>query len=202
MMTSWACHDGNARLRPATAYAGPITVEDRVAHRGGRARSCPRSWAPPGCRSTSVASKRLFTNAQSLAIAHRDRGCVKCGAPVARCEVHHINFWSNGGRSDIDNGVLLCSGCHHRLHEQRWTLERDGDRYEVHDHHARKNLAYRGTPARTRSESKPACPARHPLVRWRAASLPGNGEGTRARGPLDSAGASRDTQRARGWLVS
>jgi 5-methylcytosine-specific restriction protein A len=66
---------------------------------------------------------RFFTPAQKLAIALRDGGCARCGVPVARCDVHHIKFWSLGGPTDIDNGVLLCSGCHHRLHDFGWEIE-------------------------------------------------------------------------------
>lgn len=72
-------------------------------------------------------ARRLFTRTQRLALAERDGGCAKCGAPVARCDVHHIRWWSHGGRSDLDNGVLLCVGCHHRLHDCGWGIEvRDG----------------------------------------------------------------------------
>jgi hypothetical protein len=71
--------------------------------------------------------RRLFTRAQRLALAERDGGCAKCGAPIARCDVHHIRWWSRGGGSDLANGVLLCVGCHHRLHDFGWGIEvRDG----------------------------------------------------------------------------
>jgi len=70
-------------------------------------------------------AKRLFSPAQRIAIANRDGGCAKCGAPVARCDVHHIRWWSQGGRTDISNGVLLCVGCHHRLHDYGWGIEID-----------------------------------------------------------------------------
>lgn len=65
---------------------------------------------------------RCFTPAQRMAIAVRDKGCARCGEIVARCDVHHITFWSMEGRSDIDNGVLLCVGCHHRLHDFGWEI--------------------------------------------------------------------------------
>jgi 5-methylcytosine-specific restriction protein A len=68
-------------------------------------------------------AQRLFTPAQRLAIALRDGGCARCGAPVARCHVHHIKWWSDDGPTDIDNGVLLCSGCHHRLHDFGWEID-------------------------------------------------------------------------------
>jgi 5-methylcytosine-specific restriction protein A len=67
-------------------------------------------------------ANRCFTPAQRLAIALRDKGCAKCGVPVNWCDVHHIVFWSMGGESNIDNGVMLCVGCHHRLHEYGWEI--------------------------------------------------------------------------------
>lgn len=66
---------------------------------------------------------RCFTLPQRIAIAVRDKGCAKCGAPVNRCDVHHIQFWSLAGLSNIDNGVLLCVGCHHRLHDYGWEIQ-------------------------------------------------------------------------------
>lgn len=72
-------------------------------------------------------AKRLFTPAQKLAIAERDDGCVGCGAPPAWCHVHHLAWWDrDGGRTDLGNGVLLCTGCHHRLHADGWEIRVDG----------------------------------------------------------------------------
>lgn len=71
--------------------------------------------------------KRGFTRAQKLALALRDGGCAFCGAPVAWTEVHHIRWWTrHGGRTDLDNGVLLCTACHHRLHDDGWDIRIDG----------------------------------------------------------------------------
>ena len=60
-------------------------------------------------------SIRLANAHQHLAVAVRDRGCVTCGAPMHRCEIHHIREWENGGPTDIDNLMALC-GPHHRAH--------------------------------------------------------------------------------------
>lgn len=70
--------------------------------------------------------KRGFTKAQRLALAERDGGCACCGAPVAWAEVHHIQWWSRGGRTDLSNGILLCTGCHHRIHDDGWEIRIDG----------------------------------------------------------------------------
>ena len=62
-------------------------------------------------------SRRLASAAQHLATAVRDRGCIVCGAPMHRCEIHHIREWENGGPTNIDNLTALC-GPHHRQHHR------------------------------------------------------------------------------------
>ncbi|WP_297081359.1 HNH endonuclease signature motif containing protein [uncultured Demequina sp.] len=66
---------------------------------------------------------RLFTRAQKLALIERDGGCAMCGAPPSWCEAHHIREWSReSGRTDLDNGVMLCTRCHHDVHRQGWRI--------------------------------------------------------------------------------
>jgi hypothetical protein len=72
-------------------------------------------------------AKRLFTAAQKLALAERDGGCVSCGAPPAWCHGHHLAWWDRDqGRTDLANGVLLCTGCHHRLYSDGWEIQVNG----------------------------------------------------------------------------
>ncbi|WP_239066506.1 HNH endonuclease [Demequina activiva] len=66
---------------------------------------------------------RQFTHAQRLALVERDGGCAMCGAPPSWCDAHHIVPWSQGGRSDMDNGVLLCVRCHHDIHRDHWIID-------------------------------------------------------------------------------
>ena len=63
-------------------------------------------------------SRRLANGPQHLAVAVRDRGCVDCGEPMHRCEIHHVREWSNGGHTDINNLAALCH-THHRQHHAR-----------------------------------------------------------------------------------
>jgi Domain of unknown function (DUF222)/HNH endonuclease len=60
-------------------------------------------------------------------IRHRDRECrfPGCGAR-AFTEAHHISFWRHGGRTDLDNLVLICSFHHKLVHELGWRLTREG----------------------------------------------------------------------------
>lgn len=73
-------------------------------------------------------SKRLFTAAQNRALAARDGGCVwpDCDRPPSFCETHHAEEWVSDdhppGRTDIDNGVLLCHFHHSHLHRSAWKL--------------------------------------------------------------------------------
>ncbi|GLK18253.1 HNH endonuclease signature motif containing protein [Herbiconiux flava] len=77
-------------------------------------------------------TKRLFTPAQNRALAARDGGCVwpSCDRPPSYCETHHANEWVSDdhppGRTDIDNGVLLCHFHHSHLHKSPWKLTMQG----------------------------------------------------------------------------
>ena len=65
---------------------------------------------------------RLFTPAQRLALLERDGGCAKCHAPPEHCEAHHMTWWEHGGTTDLANGVMLCTRCHHDIHNQGWEI--------------------------------------------------------------------------------
>lgn len=67
-------------------------------------------------------ASRLFSAPQRIALLERDGGCAWCLAPPSHCEAHHIRWWRNGGRSDLENGVMLCSSCHHRIHDEGWEI--------------------------------------------------------------------------------
>ncbi len=77
-------------------------------------------------------SSRLFRPAQRKAMVLRDRECRAegCSVPAAWCEAHHWGRpWSRGGRTDLADGILLCSWHHHRVHDTRYDASRmpDGD---------------------------------------------------------------------------
>jgi len=81
-------------------------------------------------------SSRLFRPAQRKAMAVRDRRCRAegCSIPAAWCEAHHAtNPWARGGRTDLADGVLLCSWHHHRAHDTHYDARRlhNGD-YRFH----------------------------------------------------------------------
>ena len=56
-------------------------------------------------------------------LVHRDAGrCRFCGC-TRYLDAHHIVWWSRGGRTDLDNLILLDSRCHKLFHEGGWTME-------------------------------------------------------------------------------
>lgn len=71
---------------------------------------------------------RLFSPRQRLTLAVRDGGCrwLGCDRPASYCEAHHIDRYAEGGRTDVDRGILLCRFHHMNLHHGGWRITRDG----------------------------------------------------------------------------
>jgi hypothetical protein len=72
-------------------------------------------------------TRRLFSPAQRKAMAIRDRHCRAegCELPAAWCEAHHAKQpWAQGGRTDLADGLLLCSFHHHRAHHPAYDQRR------------------------------------------------------------------------------
>ncbi|MFT4394873.1 DUF222 domain-containing protein [Gordonia lacunae] len=74
-------------------------------------------------------TKRLFPHHLRQAIVVRDQCCVKCGAPAAHTQVHHLVHWADGGATDLDNGCLLCQRCHTQVHHHGWQVVMGPDRH-------------------------------------------------------------------------
>jgi uncharacterized protein DUF222/HNH endonuclease len=70
----------------------------------------------------------LPTVAQRHAVAVRDRHCAfpGCRRPAKWTDVHHIVAFkpgaASGGKTDLDNLLLLCDKHHHMVHEVHWRL--------------------------------------------------------------------------------
>ncbi len=62
-------------------------------------------------RVISVSRRRTFTGALRRAIEVRDRHCQHpsgCDEPADRCDVDHIQPYTDGGPTSLDNGRLSC----------------------------------------------------------------------------------------------
>ena len=71
-------------------------------------------------------AKRRATKAQMNALRARYGACGGCGVDMWICDGHHIEPVSQGGRTDIDNMMLLCWACHQKVHRHDWRVVPDG----------------------------------------------------------------------------
>ena len=67
----------------------------------------------------------------ALRRAARERDTCRCrfpGCESRRVDLHHIQYWSNGGRTKLDNLVSLCKYHHMLVHERGYLIAaaRDG----------------------------------------------------------------------------
>ena len=77
-------------------------------------------------------NQRLGNIAQRLAVAIRDGGCFECGAPMHRCELHHIQEWHrDNGPTDIDNLVAVCRRHHKWLETNNLIVRRTANGYQT-----------------------------------------------------------------------
>ena len=109
---------GNARLENGTPI--PASELKRLA--------CDARILPAIFRGLSVPmdlgmARRKASPTQRAALIARDRACIGCGAKAAWCQSHHIVHWQDGGPTNLDNMCLLCSRCHHNVHDRDWQVE-------------------------------------------------------------------------------
>lgn len=142
-------------------------------------------------RSTPVPSA-----AQRRALLLRDGGCVwpGCDRPGNWCDAHHCHPYrrgsDHGGRTDLDDLVLLCATHHHKIHREDFTVARDPATHELVFRRAdgtviagrpragpltrRRAGGRSGDPDRYRGHRKRIDHDTH-LARQRAAALAGTG---------------------------
>jgi hypothetical protein len=73
-------------------------------------------------------TRRLVTKKQRRALRIRDKMCRYPGCHQTRyLQAHHRVAWAAGGRTDLDNLILLCRWHHTVVHEGGVVITRDGD---------------------------------------------------------------------------
>ncbi|RZU61071.1 HNH endonuclease signature motif containing protein [Zhihengliuella halotolerans] len=103
-----------------------VPVSSRIAHRTACTGAVQKVVFDTNGRIIGLGAKeRTFTGHQRRAIAARDGGCVipNCTIRAAWCEVHHVTGWAKGGKTTIENGVLLCWHHHHSLEKSGWDIQ-------------------------------------------------------------------------------
>ena len=107
--------------------AATLDTGDRIAAHTARRLACEAGIVPVvlgGRREVLDVGrrKRLFTRAQRIALATRDKGCTAAGCRTAAwfCHAHHDRPWATGGTTDLTNGRLLCPTHHRAAHDPRY----------------------------------------------------------------------------------
>jgi hypothetical protein len=67
---------------------------------------------------------RVPSGSQRRALVVRDRGCrfPSCDRPPDWTDAHHIRHWADGGKTEMENLILLCRRHHRMVHEEGWQL--------------------------------------------------------------------------------
>ena len=83
-------------------------------------------------------TQRIFSGPVRVAVVVRDGHCAfdGCTAPLRISEVHHVRHWArDGGRTEPDNGVLLCYHHHELVHRLALGVARVNGRWRFTDRH-------------------------------------------------------------------
>lgn len=74
-------------------------------------------------------ARQVVPEATRRALTVRDRDCrwPGCERPASWTTAHHLVPWADGGTTDLDNLVLLCTRHHWLVHEGGWQLVRSED---------------------------------------------------------------------------
>ncbi|HEY0258714.1 MAG TPA: DUF222 domain-containing protein [Lacisediminihabitans sp.] len=121
---------GSGRLEGHTDPV-PLTTVDRHLCNSGMV---PIAFDDDGQCVNVGRTQRLFTERQRLGMTVRDGGCrfPDCDRPPSFCEAHHINQWyRDGGRTDVADGILLCRRHHLLLHNDGWEITRTDADYRL-----------------------------------------------------------------------
>jgi hypothetical protein len=73
------------------------------------------------------ARTRTIPPALRRAMQARDRGCRFPGCGLRFGQGHHIQHWAQGGPTTLSNLTMLCRRHHRAVHEEGYSVERQGD---------------------------------------------------------------------------
>lgn len=110
--------------------AGTLSTGCRVSASEVRRMACEQALLPMVFNGKALPldcgrEKRLFNRAQRRAAERRDRGCSfpGCDRPPSWCVGHHARKrWGQGGDTDLEDIVLICTHHHRVVHAQKWEI--------------------------------------------------------------------------------
>jgi len=66
---------------------------------------------------------RTISPALRRALEARDRGCRFPGCGLRFTDAHHVRHWADGGKTSLENLLLLCAFHHRLVHEAGWQIQ-------------------------------------------------------------------------------
>ena len=156
--------DGAEELMVSTADGDPLpaAVVERLAGESSWFGMVLSARGVPMWKGRNI---RRATESQFQALMTLYGGCAGCGEPDENMlHAHHMDPFAWGGRTDLDNLMPLCWGCHAKIHDHHWQVVRCGRR-QAHHQTPRPHPPRRGAPARHRS------PIRSDRPGWSVPSL-------------------------------
>ena len=131
-------------------------------------------------------ASRGATETQRQILFAKYGGCFHCGANPGLCQIHHIEPVWLGGKTEINNLVPLCWGCHNLIHEHRWwILKRTLGHHSMHPpkhtrhgpaHQPDHPVLYRTAPPANGDQPDPAPAGAAPGSTHRRRGPPPNGD--------------------------
>ncbi|SFO02283.1 HNH endonuclease signature motif containing protein [Mycetocola miduiensis] len=126
-------------LQKKTGTGTIVGIQDPVPYSTIRQILCDASTVPAfldpdGALVALGTENRTFNRLQRLGMIARDGPtcAVKdCTIPATATEAHHIQEWSDGGQTDVINGILLCWYHHRMLDFGEWTITVDNGKPRV-----------------------------------------------------------------------
>ena len=70
---------------------------------------------------------RNANDAQRLILAVRDGGCIGCELTPEHTQAHHVDYYENGGRTNVPNLASMCWDCHTDLHKHHRQIHTSPD---------------------------------------------------------------------------
>jgi hypothetical protein len=114
---------------------------------------------PHGTVDRLCAEQRTANRQQRRMLAAMYRTCAHplCEVPFSNCRIHHVVWFTRGGRTVLANMVPLCEPHHHLVHEGGWNLTID-DRRRVTWQRPDGSVWMTDTgPDRTRTDTPSSC---------------------------------------------
>ena len=123
--------DDGTRVSAETSRRLCCDASRVVVTKRGLSNSAPDDTAPDAAPLDVGRRTRTIPPSLRRALEIRDRGCRFPGCGLRFTDAHHIVHWADGGRTDLQNTVLLCRRHHRLVHEEGHRICMDTERRVV-----------------------------------------------------------------------